>query len=263
MTARQKPRCRCVLSALRCSRSPRPSFSRRLRSSRVAPHRTVRRRNPRQTEHRPHSGRRHGMERRRVPRKRDQDAGDRPAREERRPARAVLHGSRSAVPTRACLMTGRHTMRYGFQSGVVLPWAEYGLPTSERTLAEALKTAGYYTAICGKWHLGHNGPEYLPTRRGFDHAYGFYNGAIDYFTHMRDEGLDWHRDDSPLEEDGLRDGAHRARGDPCHRGNTTRRNRSFSTWPSARRINRSRLPRSISSGTRTSRTARDDATPRW
>jgi len=105
-------------------------------------------------------------------------------------------------PTRACLMTGRHTMRYGFQTGVVLPWSEYGLPTTERTLPEALKAAGYYTAICGKWHLGHNQAGYLPTRRGFDHAYGFYNGAIDYFTHMRDEGLDWHRNDSPLEEDG-------------------------------------------------------------
>lgn len=105
-------------------------------------------------------------------------------------------------PTRACLMTGRHTMRYGFQTGVVLPWAEYGLPPTERTLAEALQSAGYYTAICGKWHLGHSDAKYLPTRRGFDHAYGFYNGAIDYFTHMRDEGLDWQRNDSPLEEEG-------------------------------------------------------------
>lgn len=105
-------------------------------------------------------------------------------------------------PTRACLMTGRHTMRYGFQEGVVRPWADYGLPVTERTLAQALKDAGYSTSICGKWHIGHNDPTYLPTRRGFDHAYGLYNGAIDYFTHMRDEGLDWHRNDRPLEEDG-------------------------------------------------------------
>jgi arylsulfatase A-like enzyme len=105
-------------------------------------------------------------------------------------------------PTRACLLTGRHTLRYGFQTGVVLPWAEYGLPTTETTLAEALKSAGYSTAICGKWHVGHNEAKYLPTRRGFDRAYGYYNGAIDHFTHMRDEGLDWQRNDSPLEEDG-------------------------------------------------------------
>ncbi len=31
-------------------------------------------------------------------------------------------------PTRACLMTGRYPMRYGLQSGVVRPWATYGLP---------------------------------------------------------------------------------------------------------------------------------------
>jgi arylsulfatase A-like enzyme len=105
-------------------------------------------------------------------------------------------------PTRACLMTGRYTMRYGFQTGVVLPWSQYGLPTTERTLAEALQSAGYYTAICGKWHIGHAEAKYLPTRRGFDHAYGYYNGAIDHFTHMRDEGLDWQRGDGPLEEDG-------------------------------------------------------------
>ena len=38
-------------------------------------------------------------------------------------------------------------------------------------------------------------PEYLPTRRGFDHQYGHYNGALDYYTHERDGGLDWHRND--------------------------------------------------------------------
>ena len=31
-------------------------------------------------------------------------------------------------PTRASLMTGRYPMRYGLQTGVVRPWAEYGLP---------------------------------------------------------------------------------------------------------------------------------------
>jgi arylsulfatase A-like enzyme len=105
-------------------------------------------------------------------------------------------------PTRAALMTGRYPMRYGLQVGVVRPWARYGLPLEERTLAQALKDAGYETAICGKWHLGHVRPEYLPTRRGFDHQYGHYNGAIDYFTHHRDGGLDWHRDDKALREDG-------------------------------------------------------------
>jgi len=105
-------------------------------------------------------------------------------------------------PTRAALMTGRYPMRHGLQVGVVRPWAEYGLPLEERTLPQALKEAGYETAICGKWHLGHFRPEYLPTRRGFDHQYGHYNGALDYFTHMRDGGLDWHQDDRVSRDEG-------------------------------------------------------------
>ena len=105
-------------------------------------------------------------------------------------------------PTRSSLMTGRYPMRYGLQVGVVRPWAQYGLALEERTLAQALKEAGYETAICGKWHLGHLNSKYLPTARGFDHQYGHYNGALNYYTHIRDKGLDWHRDDEPLREEG-------------------------------------------------------------
>src|SRR3954468_13603939 len=105
-------------------------------------------------------------------------------------------------PTRAALMTGRYPMRDGLQVGVVRPWANYGLPLEERTLAQALRDAGYETAITGKWHLGHFRPEYLPTHRGFDHQYGHYNGALDYFTHERDGGFDWHRDDRVNRDDG-------------------------------------------------------------
>jgi len=75
------------------------------------------------------------------------------------------------------LMTGRYPMRCGLQVGVVRPWAQHGLPLNERTLAQALKQAGYVTAIHGKWHLGHLDSRYLPTARGFDHQYGHYNGA--------------------------------------------------------------------------------------
>jgi arylsulfatase A-like enzyme len=65
-----------------------------------------------------------------------------------------------------------------------------------------LKDAGYETAITGKWHLGLIAPEYLPTHRGFDHQYGHYNGALDYFTHIRDGGFDWHRDDKVNHDEG-------------------------------------------------------------
>lgn len=105
-------------------------------------------------------------------------------------------------PTRAGLLTGRYPIRHGLQVGVVRPWARYGLPLEERTLPQALKEAGYTTAIVGKWHLGHCEPAYLPTRRGFDHQYGHYNGALDYFTHVRDGGFDWHRDDRVCRDEG-------------------------------------------------------------
>ncbi len=105
-------------------------------------------------------------------------------------------------PTRGALMTGRYPFRLGLQVGVVRPWAQYGLPLEERTLPQALAASGYQTAIVGKWHLGHFRPEYLPTRRGFDHQYGHYNGALDYFTHIRDGGLDWHLDDRVSHDEG-------------------------------------------------------------
>jgi arylsulfatase A-like enzyme len=105
-------------------------------------------------------------------------------------------------PTRGALMTGRYPMRLGLQCGVVRPWAKHGLPLDERTLPSVLAEAGYTTAICGKWHLGHVSPDYLPTWRGFNQQYGHYNGALDYFTHIRDGGHDWHRNDKPNYDEG-------------------------------------------------------------
>lgn len=105
-------------------------------------------------------------------------------------------------PTRAAFMTGRYPMRHGLQVGVVRPWAQYGLPLDERTLATGLKQAGYTTGIFGKWHLGHFEKAYQPTNRGFDFQYGHYNGALDYFTHERDGGFDWHRNDRVSRDEG-------------------------------------------------------------
>lgn len=104
-------------------------------------------------------------------------------------------------PTRSCLMTGRYATHTGVYS-IVRPGAPWGLPLDEQLLPQALREAGYTTAICGKWHLGEFQPEYTPTRRGFDHQYGHYFGALDYFTHIRDGKPDWYRDDKPLQESG-------------------------------------------------------------
>ena len=87
------------------------------------------------------------------------------------------------APTRASLMTGRYPFRCGMTQN---PAPDGGpaadalrLPTSEITLAQVLKSAGYATGMVGKWHLGHK-PGALPTERGFDEYYG-----IPYSNDMR------------------------------------------------------------------------------
>ena len=62
---------------------------------------------------------------------------------------------------------------------VLFPDSGGGLPESEVTIAETLKTVGYATACIGKWHLGHL-PQFLPTNNGFDDYYGIpYSNDMD------------------------------------------------------------------------------------
>lgn len=78
------------------------------------------------------------------------------------------------TPSRAGLMTGRYALRSGlasFKRRVLYPNSVGGLPDSEVTLAQAMKSKGYATAIVGKWHLGSR-PQFLPTHRGFDEYFG-------------------------------------------------------------------------------------------
>jgi arylsulfatase A-like enzyme len=106
------------------------------------------------------------------------------------------------TPTRAALMTGRYPFRYGLQTAVIPSAHTYGLATDEWLLPQALKEAGYYTAIVGKWHLGHADPKYWPRQRGFDYQYGPLIGEIDYFTHQQHGVLDWYRNNKPVKEEG-------------------------------------------------------------
>ena len=88
-------------------------------------------------------------------------------------------------PSRASLLTGRYPIHLGagLNENVFSPDEDVGLPLSQTLLSEKLKELGYKTALFGKWHLGHSKTGYLPTRRGFDRFFGFYTGAIDYYTH--------------------------------------------------------------------------------
>jgi arylsulfatase A-like enzyme len=106
------------------------------------------------------------------------------------------------TPTRAALMTGRYPFRYGLQTVVIASGHTYGLATDEWLLPQALKDAGYETAIIGKWHLGQADRKYWPRQRGFDHQYGPLIGEIDYFTHEQHHVLDWFRDNQPVKEKG-------------------------------------------------------------
>jgi arylsulfatase A-like enzyme len=106
------------------------------------------------------------------------------------------------TPTRAALMTGRYPFRYGLQTLVIPAGYSYGLPTDEWLLPQALKDAGYTTAIIGKWHLGHADPKLWPKQRGFDYHYGPMIGEIDYFTHKEHDTVDWYRENKKLIEEG-------------------------------------------------------------
>jgi arylsulfatase A-like enzyme len=106
------------------------------------------------------------------------------------------------TPTRAALMTGRYPFRYGLQVAVIPAGSAYGLATDEWLLPQALKEAGYTTAIIGKWHLGHSDKKYWPRQRGFDYQYGPLIGEIDYFTHEAEGVVDWYRNNERVVEEG-------------------------------------------------------------
>jgi arylsulfatase A-like enzyme len=112
-------------------------------------------------------------------------------------------------PSRAALMTGRYPQRFGFEFTAVpdqlakyMPryapqdrlhpiiyhaelerqvpaMADMGMPASEVTIAEPLKSRGYHTIHLGKWHLG-EARGMRPEDQGFDESLGFMPGASKY-----------------------------------------------------------------------------------
>jgi N-acetylgalactosamine-6-sulfatase len=104
-------------------------------------------------------------------------------------------------PTRTALMTGRYQQHVGglecaigtgnvgrYDDAIRLAERhDLGLPTSETTIVELLKRAGYTAAGFGKWHLGYE-PKFGPLEHGFDHFFGPMGGGVDYYYHCEWDG---------------------------------------------------------------------------
>jgi N-acetylgalactosamine-6-sulfatase len=106
------------------------------------------------------------------------------------------------TPTRTALLTGRYQHRVGGLECAIgigdvgrydeAEWlqkrGELGLPASEISLAQILKSNGYDTAIFGKWHLGYPA-RFWPNHHGFDASFGILGGNADYFTHKEESEI--------------------------------------------------------------------------
>jgi arylsulfatase A-like enzyme len=79
-------------------------------------------------------------------------------------------GSTVCAPSRCCLMTGLHTGHARVRGNALVP-----LDPQDATVVELLKTAGYRTALVGKWGLGEPGSTGVPNRKGFDYFFGYLN----------------------------------------------------------------------------------------
>src|SRR5215212_5438219 len=96
-------------------------------------------------------------------------------------------------PTRAALMSGQYgprtgiytvgaTTRFDTSLRPLVPVENVEqLPLDKPTLADAMKQAGYATALYGKWHLGQTG-KYHPSQRGFDSAITSMGKHFDFAT---------------------------------------------------------------------------------
>lgn len=84
-------------------------------------------------------------------------------------------------PTRAGLLTGRYQQRFGHENNPAwLPEdTTAGLPLSQTTLPQVLRSANYVTGCVGKWHLGAHS-SFHPNRRGFDEYFGLLGGGHAY-----------------------------------------------------------------------------------
>ena len=124
-----------------------------------------------------------------------------------------FYASPECTPSRAMLLTGRHTIHTGLQDSVIHGTEPRGVPLKDATLGQTLQGLGYTTSCIGKWHLGFHQPQYLPRARGFDRFFGILTGGGNHYSHATTEafttrgnssathtvtGYNLWRDDTPL-----------------------------------------------------------------
>lgn len=117
--------------------------------------------------------------------------------------------SNSAVcsATRFALITGRYQyrLRAGLEEPIPDSAENLGLPPEHPTLPSLLKSAGYNTALFGKWHLG-SLPNFGPLKSGYDEFFGNYGGALNYFTHRTgaydDDPIDLYEGEATVKQAG-------------------------------------------------------------
>lgn len=122
---------------------------------------------------------------------------DRLAGEGVRFTRSYVH--KVCCPARAMLMTGRYPQRANVNTWVQgnmnvdddVMNRSANMHLEETTMAEMFKSAGYDTALFGKWHLG-AGHAFGPTKQGFDRFIGHRGGFIDNYNHHFLHGTGYH-----------------------------------------------------------------------
>ena len=131
------------------------------------------------------------------------------------------------APSRASILTGRYSTRFGFEftpffkiGATIFEWMnderpgplpsridhdavgalpdiqDMSLPASERTIAETLRDAGYYTAHIGKWHLG-GAPGTRPEDRGFNDS--LYMSGMLYLPEDHPDAVNAKREEDGIE----------------------------------------------------------------
>ncbi|MEY4489031.1 MAG: Arylsulfatase precursor [Verrucomicrobiota bacterium] len=124
---------------------------------------------------------------------------DRMAREGTRYTQAYC-GTTVCAPSRTSLLTGLHSghspvrgNREATRNDPKIPVeGQFPLPAETVTVAQILKTAGYATAVMGKWGMGMFETTGSPLKKGFDHQFGYncQRHAHSYFpTYLYDDGV--------------------------------------------------------------------------